>query len=243
MTQNEQVIDVLRQNGGFATLGFLNQYVDVSNWKTKTPFASIRRIVQQQDEIFKIKPGLWALKEFKDKLPDNIFPKQVINEEKNNELNHSYFQGLLLEIGNYKKFLTYIPNQDKNKLFLEKKLSDIASLNEFYDFTYPEVIRYAKTIDVIWFNERKLPSAFFEVEHTTDIKNSLTKFVELQDFHSHFFIVSAKAREREFNDKIQMTSFKDINKRVEFIDYEKLSLLHSKTLELFNIGISNVFEN
>ena len=35
MTQHEQVIKVMRNNGGFATLGFLNHNVDVSNWKTK----------------------------------------------------------------------------------------------------------------------------------------------------------------------------------------------------------------
>ena len=48
MTQYEQVIDVMRNNGGYATLGFLNQKVDVSKWESKTPFASIRRIVQDE---------------------------------------------------------------------------------------------------------------------------------------------------------------------------------------------------
>ena len=62
MKQYEQVIQVMRENGGFATLGFLNHTLDVSKWKTKTPFASIRRIVQVERFFFKIKPGLWALK-------------------------------------------------------------------------------------------------------------------------------------------------------------------------------------
>ena len=49
MKQHEAVIKVMEQSGGFATLGYLNQEVlKVSGveWKTKTPFASIRRIVQ-----------------------------------------------------------------------------------------------------------------------------------------------------------------------------------------------------
>ncbi len=56
MKQYEQVIQVMRENGGFATLGFLNPTLDVSKWKTKTPFASIRRIVQDERFFFKIKP-------------------------------------------------------------------------------------------------------------------------------------------------------------------------------------------
>ena len=39
-------------------------------------------------------------------------------------------------------------------------------------------------MDVIWFNERKMPNSFFEVEHGTDMKNSLLKFNDLQDFYS-----------------------------------------------------------
>lgn len=57
MKQHEAVIKIMEQNGGFATLGYLNQTVlKVPNveWKTKTPFASIRRIVQDERFFFKI---------------------------------------------------------------------------------------------------------------------------------------------------------------------------------------------
>ena len=36
-TQTQQVIDTLRKNGGYATLGKLYHLVDTSNWRTKTP--------------------------------------------------------------------------------------------------------------------------------------------------------------------------------------------------------------
>lgn len=52
-TQTRQVIDTLRKTGGYATLGNLYLLVDTSSWATKTPNESIRRIVQQSDEIFK----------------------------------------------------------------------------------------------------------------------------------------------------------------------------------------------
>lgn len=62
MTQREAVIQTLERLGGIATLGTLYQEVfkiTECTWKTKTPFASIRQIVQLAPEIYKIKPGLW----------------------------------------------------------------------------------------------------------------------------------------------------------------------------------------
>ena len=110
MTQYEQVIEVMKRNGGFATLGYLNNSVDVSEWITKTPFATIRRIVQDGRFFFKIKPGLWALKSFKEEvlLKFNIADKK--NIETIEEFNHSYYQGLLSEIGNLKGLMTFFPN-------------------------------------------------------------------------------------------------------------------------------------
>ena len=49
MKQNEAVIQTIERLGGIATLGQLNQEVlkiKECIWKTKTPFASIRRVVQ-----------------------------------------------------------------------------------------------------------------------------------------------------------------------------------------------------
>ena len=43
-TQTQQVVDTLRANGGYATLGNLYHLVDTSAWATKTPNESIRRV-------------------------------------------------------------------------------------------------------------------------------------------------------------------------------------------------------
>ena len=45
------MIEVLRRAGGYATLRRLNELVDFSSWTTKTPEASVRRIVQNSPEI------------------------------------------------------------------------------------------------------------------------------------------------------------------------------------------------
>ncbi len=64
MRQHEAVIQTLEKLGGQATLAELYREVmkiEDCKWETKTPFASIRRIVQTRSEIFKVRPGLWAL--------------------------------------------------------------------------------------------------------------------------------------------------------------------------------------
>jgi len=232
MQQHEAVIKTMEEHGGYATLGFLNQSVDVSSWKTKTPFATIRRIVQNDRFFFKIRPGLWALKSYKDKLPENVFTAEKIPEIKQEEFNHSYYQGLLVEIGNLKKQETFVPYQDKNKKYLEKSLSEITTIEKFYDFTHKNLLRQAITIDVSWFNKRKMPSYFFEIEHSTGIKNSLSKFVELQDFYTKFYIVADIAKKREYEDKKSLSIFSPIQDRVNFIDYESLSNWHTKSFEV-----------
>ena len=134
-------------------------------------------------------------------------------EKKTEEFNHSYFQGLLVEIGNITGFQTFVPNQDKNRLFLNKPLGEITTLDNIHQFSYDLFVKRAKTIDVIWFNERNMPSSFFEVEHSTDIYNSLIKFSDLKDFFSSFCIVADYARKREFDAKISAMVFKELKKR------------------------------
>ncbi|OQX74241.1 MAG: hypothetical protein B6D61_11785 [Bacteroidetes bacterium 4484_249] len=226
----------MRDNGGFATLGFLNRNVDVSEWKTKTPYASIRRIIQNDKLFFKIKPGLWALNDSKDFVLQKFKIQEKNTKEEKDIFLHTYFQGLLVEIGKMKNYFTYIPPQDKSKLFLDKPLHLIANTTKIFDFTYNEIVKRAKTVDVVWFNERNMPSSFFEVEHSTDIKNSLSKFDDLQDFYSKFYIVGSINRKDEFQSIVSRYTYKGIRKRISFVDYEYISNLHAKTTALFEFG-------
>ena len=221
VTQEQQVIDVLRKAGGYATLRRLNELMDFSTWATKTPEASVRRIVQDSPKIFRIQPGLWALEEMREDVL-RMFELKPGNKKSEEIFTHGYYQGLLVEIGKYRHQLTYVPAQDKNRLFIDKKLGDITDTLELPDFTYDVLKRRARTIDVIWFNERQMPSVFYEVEHTTDIKNSLSKFYELQDFNAGFFIVADVSRMKEYEDKLHVSMFKAIEDRVKFLDYTRV---------------------
>lgn len=240
MKQYEAVIETLNQLGGIATLGDLYANVfKIKNcqWKTRTPMASIRRIVQQTKGIYKIKPGLYALEQYKKQLEERGY---MIETEKNkkseiiSKTNHTYYQGLLLIIGKYRKLNTYIPAQDKNKLFVDgRPLNQLSTLSLQPQYSYPELIKRSATIDVIWFNERKMPHTFFEIEYSTDIQNSLLKYNDLQDFYVRMTIVADAKRKNEFEAKLGYHSFDQlrINKRVSFISYDTLVKQYEMEIE------------
>jgi len=224
MKQHDAVIQALEQLGGQSTLA--NLYVETMKikdceWKTKTPFASIRRIVQTRPEIFRIRPGLWALRSWQKKL--GLMEGEGSHESKEMVQNsHTYYQGLLVTIGNFRGHQTFVPNQDKNRLFINKPLANIRTLQELPAFSYQFIVRKSESVDVIWFNERQMPHSLFEVEHSTDIHNSLIKFVDLQDFNSRMVIVADENRMREYESKRDKTVFKEIKNRVKFLGYNSL---------------------
>ena len=227
MTQKTQVYMAMEKNGGYATFQQLNYLVDTSEWNTKTPDATIRRIVQNSNDFFKIKPGLWALEKYRERVLDQLEVK-LDNIESDNRFTHSLYQGMVVKIGNSKHYSTFIPAQDKNKKFLETKLKEIATLESIPKFTYDNLLRRAKTVDVVWFNERQMPCGFYEIEHTTDIKNSLSKFYELQDFRASFSIIADEKRRKQFEDIISSSMYLPIRKLVKFISYDNLERQYAK---------------
>lgn len=239
MKQYEAVELAIEKLGGIATLGQLNKEVfKIENcvWNTKTPFASIRRIVQQDKKIFKIKPGLYALESHRkeiEKLGVVIETEKNRDSKELHDFNHAYYQGLLLTIGNMRNYKTFVPNQDKNKLYANQKLGEIRTLQELPNFSYENFIQRISTVDVIWFNERNMPHSLFEVEHSTDIQNSLLKFNDLTDFHTRMIIVADEVRKSEYEKKIKYSSFLDLSaeKRVQFLSYETLEKQYNQEIE------------
>lgn len=220
-----QVLEALERLEGIATLSQLNDAVlspngAGANWKTKTPEATIRRILQQKSDYFyRLKPGLYCLTELAEKFEKGYkIPQQGDIPHDVEKNNHTHYQGLLVEIGKARDYKTYVPAQDKNQVFAgNQKLGDVCDLTQLPNFGYPHFMRKAKTVDVIWFNRRDMPEAMFEVEMSTDMQNSLIKFNELQDFYIQFSIVAPKHRRDLFTDRISMYTFHEIRGRVEFL--------------------------
>lgn len=226
MKQYQAVISALEALGRQATLAQLYQHalqVQDVKWGTKTPFASIRRIVQERPEIFKVRPGLWALESYRERLGLTQTSARRTTLLDSPDASHSYYQGLLTIIGNLRGYSTFVPHQDKNHVCLRRPLADLRTLHELPPFSYPELTRRVGSVDVSWFNDRLMPHSLFEVEHSTDIQNSLLKFSELQDFSARMIIVAARARRPEFQAKAKRRAFQDIAERISFYDYESLA--------------------
>jgi len=120
---------------------------------------------------------------------------------------------------------TFVPNQDKNRLFLNTKLADIRTLNNLPFYYYLKIVQRSSTICVIWLNEREMPHSFFEVENPTDIQNSLLKFNDLQDCYSRMVLVANTKRKDEYLNKLNYSLFKNLLNinSVSFMDYEILN--------------------
>ncbi len=225
MNQREAVVEAMRANGGYATLGHLYKEalkIPGVKWETKTPFSSINRIVQDRKYFFRIRPGLWALLEAKKKLPADLAKKPKP------ESDHSYYQGLLVELGNLRKYRTFVPKQDRGKVFLGKPLGTLVTVEDIYTFTFPEVVQRAAGVDVIWFNERKFPLEFIEVENTTDMNGAFLKFVLFDAFYAKFRVVAPVARKGEFESKLAHPSFLSVAKRTIFTSYDVVADMHTK---------------
>ncbi len=240
MTQAQAVIETIEMLGGIATLNQINQHIFKiadCKWRTKTPFASVRRIVQLTSGIYKIKPGLYALESHRQELEGNgILVQNEHNQDSEivKTFNHAYYQGLLLEMGKMRNLDTFVPNQDKNKQFLNQAvLGDLRTIQTLPYYSYPQIVKRSSTIDVIWFNDRHMPHSFFEVEHSTDIQNSLLKFNDLQDFSARMFIVADAKRRQEFNTKLGYSAFENLfhEQRVKFIDYDSLEQQYEQEFE------------
>lgn len=228
MTQYEAVREALEKLGGVATLAQLykeSPRIPGCSWKTKTPQATVRRIVQLSKDIFKIKPGLYGLVKLRKEIEARGIIMETVANKNSAELrqsNHTYYQGLLLLIGKYRKFACWAPNQDKNKAFLSETIDSLRSIQSLPPFTYPHLVKRSASIDAIWLNQRKMPNSFFEIEFSTDIQNSLLKFNDLQDFHAQMVIVADSNRRREFESKLAYSAFVDIQHRIKFLDFHAL---------------------
>lgn len=232
-TWSDAIEEVIRRNNNVATLKTLHEYApsiyaEHNVIKGLTPHKTIDERVQRDKRFYKLVPGLYTLVATLNNLPKEINPSTQTVEQKEN-LTHVSMQALLLQLGQFYRYQTYTP--DRKKDYIKQKLGDLASLQEFPKFTYERIISRTRNIDVSWFNDRGMPSRVFEVENSTDIKNGLSKFMELIDFKTSMFVVAPSRRENEFKNILDQPTFKPIEKQVHFWNYEKVEKLFNAERE------------
>ncbi|HIJ67413.1 MAG TPA: hypothetical protein HPP87_07645 [Planctomycetes bacterium] len=219
ITFSKAIEKIMLANGYFASLQHI--YKEFPKYRAltgKTPFKTIQERVQRDEKFTRIGVGVYALTEFFQKVQKSEIPR---NKKEKTEFQHKRIQGMLLEIGEQRQYGTYTP--DKKKTFDGKVLGLIASIEKCPQFTFPYIIEQSiKFIDVIWFNQRNFPSHVFEIEHSTDFRSALTKFVELQDFTTRFFLIAPEERYKKFETEIRKRAFEVIANRCNFRSYESI---------------------
>lgn len=236
-TWSDAIEEVIRRNGNTATLKTLHEqappiYAEHNEIRGLTPHKTIDERVQRDKRFVKLVPGLYTLADTVSQLPASINPaKQTVQQRET--LTHISMQALLLQIGQFYKYDTFTP--DGTKSYVNSKLRDFATLSDFPKFTYDRVLRRTRNIDVSWFNQRGMPSRVFEIENSTDMKNGLSKFMELVDFKTKMFIVAPAKRENEFRNILQQPTFKPIETQVEFCNYEMVEKLFNSERDIFKL--------
>jgi len=224
ITYSEAIERVMIDNGYFAPLKLLYRdiwrYKDRSSIIGKTPNYTIQERVQRDKRFVRIGLGVYALVEYLDRLPRSIEPRNKIEII---DRKHAEVQGMLLEIGNFKKEVEDTYTNDKKWVFQNKTLGSLATLDIVPSFTYEKIIKESVNFaDVIWFNDRGFPYKIFEVEHSTDFRDAFVKFMELQDFITEFYCVSLEDRRGKFDREKSKNAFKTIGDRLKFLTYDEV---------------------
>lgn len=235
MTQKEDVLAALREfDKETATLGQLTKKLlapsgAAAKWGTKTPEATIRRIVRDHPNIITFSRGFYCTA--------GSPVGKVGNKASSDSSQHTISQGNLVELGNV-GCETYVSPQDANKPYStifgvskNVKLGELSTLKKLPDFVPPvlpkHVIGDSRTIDVIWFDDSSsMPVAMFEVETSTDCARSLSKFRALRNFHISFCIVSHRWDRVE--KLLKRSEYDLLQGRVKFIEIGELNELQSE---------------
>lgn len=228
LTYDEAIEQIMLKNGGFASLKQLYNdiwlFKDKKKINGKTPNNTIQERVQRSKKFFRLGLGVYGLNDLKDK----IFLKEVEPKtaEQKIERIHAKIQGMLIELGNIDGFDTY--TNDKSWTFEGKLLGSLTSIKSVPNFTYEEIIkRNVAFCDVVWFSsvgsEKFLyPKRICEVEHSTDFRDALLKFKELEFFNSEFFCISDISRKDKFLKELSRSAFKSLQGRVKFFAYDEI---------------------
>ncbi|MBM3326622.1 MAG: hypothetical protein FJY65_06540 [Calditrichaeota bacterium] len=214
---------VLLNNGYIATLKYV--YANIERYRPltgKTPFATIQALLQRDKRFFRIGLGVYGLSKYKAILDSLRIKSDLASKLRPlQESKHDKMQGMVLELGEHLNYSTF--TNDKAKVFEGKSFNQISSLIECPEFTYRSIIdQTVRYIDVVWFNNRNFPAWVFEIEHSTDFRSALVKFIELQDFYIKFVIIAPKDRETKFKIEINKRAFESIYDRCQFRSYDEI---------------------
>jgi len=230
MNWEDAILNVFDKHGGIVTLNIL--YFEVPEFIKETKAndiphnirAYLRRLKKQKKLIKQIGLAQYALidvhyenhfyEEINEKTQFYDFLKKIPKE-----LIHTYIEGMLVELGNFKNFQTY--TADKHKIFNGKYLEDLTAYKVIPPFTYQKSIEDIREIDVIWF-QNGFPIKTFDVENSTRFSMALQRIYELRYFKTKFYMVANELKYDDFVRKSDKSIFSDIKESTSFFSYHQL---------------------
>ncbi|MCR2101108.1 hypothetical protein [Campylobacter upsaliensis] len=222
MTKIEAIESVLRENGGSANLNVIYNKIQKFYPKAKESKeweAGIRGVLYRElrkgSRFKKIGLSIYALKDYE----ENPLPKSSDKVKM-----HSFMQGICLELGNARSYLTY--TADSSKFYRDNVyLKDIANLKNLPNFTYKEIINETRRIDVLWFNNAKcaFPQCAFEiVDSVSTLNNAFNRCLQLKAFATKFYIVAPQIHRKKFEQNLELEIYRDKKDFFEFVAYDEM---------------------
>lgn len=243
MQWNDLIERVIIENGGSGSLSLLYQEahryrrLPRGDWK-KTLRGVLYRDVKK-GRFIKVGLAVYALPAFS--IEDSAYSAAVSEKNARDFIikaadPHSTIEGMLIELGNFYKFLTY--TSDKNNAFDGKTLSSIEGLRQIPEFTYGKIMKIVRRMDVIWFLAKPkyiFPKYIYEVEHSGDFTNSMLKMFQLKDFDATFVLASWDSKRKMFDDRIDQEPFHEVKNRFIFRPFELISEFYFSAVKHFEL--------
>jgi len=234
MTKVDALVALLKDNGGAASwqyiYGNIEKYYPVAKvsreWKAGLRGVLYREIKNSRN-FKRVGFGVYALQEYQEE-------KAIEDIKKDSVRMHSYIEGLLVELGNYEKFGTYCA--DPTATFQANVfINQIATIRDFPEFTYPEINRIARRIDVIWFTSQgyQFPKKAIEVvDSVGTLGESLNRMYQLKDFQTDFLVVSPAKYLDRINDTLQREPYSIYKNRFQVKHYDDIVNYYKSRLEV-----------
>jgi len=171
------------------------------------------------------------------KIGENILKQPPLAEEEvpvepglpEKEDLHLKMQWMLVRVGKWEGYDVWVDINDYGKEFRGEKMSDLC-LPELPRFAGPEVLKIAKSIDVIWFKKRSSqPVRFFEIEHTTAVYSGLLRLNDVKIDYPlpKATIVAPKEKKGIFESQISRRTFvhSELEGICDFMEYKDIEKL------------------
>jgi len=231
MTKVEAIEKVMKDNGGAASLEIIYDNIckyyptakDSREWE-----AGIRGVLYRElrnnRRFKKIGLSIYAVSDYQEEQKPRQSDKIRM---------HSYIEGICLELGNINGYLTY--TADPSAMYRDNlRLCDFATIQEIPDFSYEEIIREAKYIDVIWFNRKGyvFPRRVFEVvDSVGTLSGAFNRSLQLKNFVTDFVIVAPEKHRVKFNQTIDLEVYLPQKERFTFVNYDEIMELYETTIK------------